>query len=98
RTFTLTVTPVNDVPSFTKGADQAKSGIVGSQSVLNWATVISAGPGDEAGQGLNFIWRNSNAALVAAQPAIAPNGTLSYTPAANVVGSATVTVSLHDNG
>ncbi|HXI32310.1 MAG TPA: tandem-95 repeat protein, partial [Vicinamibacterales bacterium] len=98
QTFTITVTAVNDAPSFTKGADQAKAGVVGAQSVPSWATNISAGPTDEAGQALNFIVSNNNNALFAAQPAVAANGTLTYTPAANAIGSALVSVSLHDNG
>jgi hypothetical protein len=47
---------------------------------------------------LNFIVSNSNNTLFAVQPAIAADGTLTYTPAANANGSATVTVQLHDNG
>jgi hypothetical protein len=97
QTFTIGVTAVNDAPSFTKGADQIKTGNVGAQTVTNWATNISAGPADEAGQALNFIVSNTNASMFATQPAVASNGTLTYT-AANTVGSAIVTVSLHDNG
>src|SRR5262249_59805365 len=88
----------NDAPSFTKGADESKLGVVGAQSVPNWATNLSAGPADEASQTLNFIVTNNNTALFTAQPAVAANGTLTYTPAANVAGSAVVSVSLHDNG
>ncbi|HXI31180.1 MAG TPA: Ig-like domain-containing protein, partial [Vicinamibacterales bacterium] len=98
QSFTITVTAVNDAPSFVKGADQARFGIVGVQTVANWATAISAGPADEAGQALNFIVSNDNNAMFAVQPAVAADGTLSYTPAANVIGSAIVTVALHDNG
>ena len=43
-TFELVVISVNDAPSFTKGADQTKDEDAGAQSVLNWATNISAGP------------------------------------------------------
>src|SRR5207237_930128 len=64
----------------------------------NWATNISAGPADESAQTLNFIVTTSNAALFSVAPAIAANGTLTYTPATDVNGSATVTVQLHDNG
>ena len=46
---------------------------------------------------LNFIVSNSNNAVFSVQPAVAPNGTLTFT-SANVSGSATVTVQLHDNG
>src|SRR5438132_64646 len=59
---------------------------------------MSAGPANEASQVVNFIVSNSNNALFSVQPAIAANGTLTYTPAANANGSATVTVQLHDNG
>ena len=58
----------------------------------------SAGPADEAGQALDFIVSNNNTALFSVQPAVAANGTLTYTPAANASGAATVTVQLHDNG
>ena len=89
QTFTITVTAVNDAPSFTKGADQTVHEDAGPQTVPGWATAISAGPANESGQTLNFIVSNNNTALFSAQPAIAANGTLTYTPAANANGSAT---------
>src|SRR5262249_56652215 len=98
QTFTITVTAVNDAPSFTKGASQTALEDAGAQTVTNWATAISAGPADESAQALNFIVSNNNSALFAVQPAISPTGTLTYTPAANTNGSATVTVQLHDDG
>jgi hypothetical protein len=98
QTFTITVTAVNDAPSFTKGADQSVLEDATAQTVANWATSISAGPSDESGQTLTFQVSNNNNALFSVQPAIAANGTLTYTPVANVDGSATVTVSLQDNG
>jgi hypothetical protein len=98
QTFTIAVTTVNDAPSFTKGAGQTVLEDAGPQTVAGWATTISAGPPDEAAQTLNFIVSNNNTALFSVQPAIAANGTLTYTPAANANGSATVTVQLHDTG
>src|SRR5207244_1820063 len=97
QTFTITVTPVNDVPSFTKGANQTVLEDAGAQTVTPWATNLSAGP-NEAAQTLNFIVSNTNTTLFSAQPAVAANGTLTYTPAANANGSGTVTVQVHDNG
>ncbi|MFH1111984.1 MAG: Ig-like domain-containing protein, partial [Patescibacteria group bacterium] len=97
-TVSITVTAVNDVPSFTKGADQTVDEDAAAQSIAGWATSISAGPADEVGQTLNFIVSNNNNVLFSAQPAIAVDGTLTYTPAANANGLATVTVSLQDNG
>ncbi|HWP55900.1 MAG TPA: Ig-like domain-containing protein, partial [Pyrinomonadaceae bacterium] len=98
QTFTIAVNPVNDAPSFTKGADQTINEDGGSQTVTNWATNISRGPTDESGQTLTFTATNDNNALFSAQPAINSTGTLTYTPAANANGTATVTVTLKDNG
>ena len=97
ETFVITVTPVNDVPSFTKGADQTLNEDAGAQSVSNWATG-SAGPSNESAQTLSYNVSNDNNALFASQPAISPSGTLTYTSTANKYGTATVTVSISDNG
>src|SRR5205085_2318208 len=96
-TVNVTVKPVNDAPKFTAGADVTVLEDAAPQSAAGWATNISAGPADESGQALNFTVTSGNAALFAVPPAVAPNGTLSYTPA-NVEGSSVVTVSLHDDG
>jgi hypothetical protein len=98
-TVTVDVTPVNDAPSFTAGSDQSVLEDAGPQSVPAWATAISPGPVDEAGQTVNFaISVNSNPGLFAAGPAISPTGTLTYTPAPDAHGMATLTVVLQDNG
>ncbi|MFO1422530.1 MAG: Ig-like domain-containing protein [Candidatus Competibacteraceae bacterium] len=99
QTFVITVTAVNDAPSFTKGADQTVLEDAGAQTVNPWATAISPGPSDEAGQTLTFnVTGNTNPGLFSAGPAISPTGVLTYTPAANASGSATITVTLSDNG
>src|SRR5678809_1165288 len=54
QTFTVTVTAVNDAPSFTKGADQTVNEDAAAQSIGGWATAISAGPADEELQVLDF--------------------------------------------
>ena len=95
---TITVSAVNDAPSFSKRADEAVLEDAGAQSVAQWASAISAGPADESGQALTFNVDNDNNGLFSAQPAIAADGTLTYTPAADANGSATVTVSLSDDG
>jgi formylglycine-generating enzyme len=89
---------VNHPPSFTQGADQTVLENAGAQSVANWATSISAGPSDESGQTVTFHVSNNNNSLFSVQPVISSGGTLTYTPAANANGSATVTVYLQDNG
>src|SRR5439155_18612103 len=96
--FVVNVSSINDAPSFNKGPDQFVPEDAGPQSVIGWATGISAGPANEAGQTLDFIVGNNNPALFAAAPAISPTGTLTYTPAPDANGSATVAVQLHDNG
>ncbi|HVG33238.1 MAG TPA: putative Ig domain-containing protein, partial [Pyrinomonadaceae bacterium] len=95
---TINVTPVNDVPSFTAGANQGAAEDAGAQSIPNWATSLSAGPPDEAGQSLSFVVNNDNNSLFSVQPAIAPDGTLSFTPALDANGLANVTVAIKDNG
>ena len=91
------VNAVNDPPVFVNGPSQIVAEDAGPQTVVGWATGISAGP-NESGQTLNFIVGNNNPALFSVQPAIAANGTLTYTSAPNANGSAIVTVQLHDNG
>jgi hypothetical protein len=99
QTFTITVNSVNDVPSFTKGADQIVNEDAGAQSVANWATNLSAGPANESGQTLTFlVTGNTNPGLFSAGPAISPTGTLTYTPAADANGSASITIVLKDDG
>jgi hypothetical protein len=99
-TVSITVNAVNDAPSFTKGADQTVLQNSGAKTVTGWATSISAGPTDESGQALNFIVTNNNNSLFTAtgQPKVAANSTLTYTLAANAIGTATVDVALHDDG
>ncbi len=99
RRFVLTVNPVNDVPAFTKGLDQSVNENSAAQTVNNWATNISPGPANESGQMLSFqIVSNSNPGLFSVAPAITPSGTLTFTPAAGVSGSALITLALMDNG
>jgi hypothetical protein len=94
----VSVVFVNDAPSFTPGADQTVAEDSGAQTVAGWATAIDKGGANESGQTLNFVVTNDTNALFSTQPAVSPAGTLTYTPAANANGSATVTVVLHDDG
>ena len=54
QTFMITVTPVNDAPSFTKGPDESTPEQVNfrpvAQTVTGWATGISAGPPTSQGR------------------------------------------------
>ena len=92
------INPVNDAPSFVIGAKQTVNEDAGLQTVANWVTAISPGPANEAAQLVQFLVSNDNAGLFSAAPAVAADGTLSYTPAPNVSGSATVMVQVMDDG
>ena len=97
--FVINIDAVNDPPSFTAGADQTVLEDAGAQSVAAWATAISAGPPDEAGQTVSFnITGNTNPALFAAGPAVDSSGTLTFTPATDANGSADITLVAQDNG
>jgi len=98
RTFRLTVRAVNDAPSFTKGPDQTVAEDAGPRFVTNWATAVTAGP-NESTQSVTFVvTNNTNPSLFSAGPSVSPAGTLTYTPAPNANGSATITIVLKDNG
>ena len=88
----------NHAPSFTKGADVTVSEDAAAQSIATWATAISTGSPFEAGQALTFLAANDNHALFKVQPAISAAGALTFTPALDQTGAATVTVTLKDNG
>ncbi|QDU19695.1 Calx-beta domain-containing protein [Urbifossiella limnaea] len=93
----LRVAAVNDAPTFAASPSQTDPRRAGPQVVPGWASAISAGPPDEAGQRLTFEVTADNPTLFAVQPAIDPaTGTLTYTPGSGF-GSAVVTVRLHDD-
>ena len=95
---TFTVTPVNDAPSFTVGANQSVLENSGAQTVVGWATGISPGP-NEAGQTVAFVITNNTLpGLFSVAPAVSSTGTLAYTPAVGASGIATITLKLTDDG
>src|SRR5207249_723080 len=59
-TVFVTVNPVNDAPSFTKGPDQETNDEAGEVSISGWATNVSAGPEDEVWQTLSFVVTTDN--------------------------------------
>ena len=97
-TATITVDPVNDPPSFLAGPTVNVLEDSGPQTFPNWASSISAGPADESGQTVTFTVTNDNNALFSAQPSVDSTGTLTFTPAANAYGSATITIFAQDDG
>ena len=98
QSFTITVTAVNDAPTFIPGASQTAVSLLGAQTVNDWAKGISPGPPDESSQTVTFNVSASNGGLFAVQPQISSTGKLTYTPKALALGTATVTVTPVDNG
>ncbi|UXI69274.1 tandem-95 repeat protein [Tahibacter amnicola] len=99
QSFTITVTAVNDAPSFTAGTNPTVNEDSGLTTLTNWATAISPGPADESSQTVSFTANvTSGAALFTIPPAISPTGTLTFTVAPDANGTASVDVTLQDNG
>ena len=98
QTFTITITPVNDAPSFGVGANQNVRGDAGPQTVPGFASSILAGPPDEAGQNITFTVSVDKPALFAVLPTVDAAGTLRYTPSRTANGVAQITVTATDNG
>jgi hypothetical protein len=96
-TVTITVNAVNDAPSFVSGGDVSVNAADGAFSQA-WATG-TAGPADESAQTLTYTTSVDllGALLFSSQPSIASDGTLSFTPN-GLLGTATVTVHVEDNG
>jgi hypothetical protein len=100
QTFRLVVAPVNDAPAFAAGAAQSAFENDTAQSIPGWATAVTPGPADEAGQLVTFAVTAGDPTLfsVAGQPAVAPDGTLTFTPAAGEHGTTTLSVRAVDDG
>jgi hypothetical protein len=99
-TVTVTVNQVNDAPNFTAEDPAAVLEDVGPVSVPGWVTNFDPGAPFEAGQSVlaYHVSNVTNPGLFAVAPAVAPNGTLSYTPADDAFGTATFQVNVQDDG
>jgi hypothetical protein len=102
RVFTVSIKPVNDAPTFDFPASRNVTALEdsGARTVTGFITNMTAGGGAfETNQTLStFLVVADNLGLFSVQPMIDATGTLRFTPAANAVGTATVTVTLTDNG
>jgi len=98
ETARILVEAVNDAPSFTAGDPPAVQEDAGFQTISGWAT-FSPGPPDEAAQTPVYtIETVSDPSFFAANPSVATDGSLAYTPAPGVNGSARFTVFVEDSG
>ncbi len=95
----IEILPVNDAPSFVLNTPAPVLQDSGPQSFPDTASAILRGPADEFAQVLVFnITANSNPALFDSGPLITADGTLSFTPASGIVGTASISVELMDDG
>src|SRR6056297_4155577 len=96
-TVTITVAPVNDPPAFAGGGDV--TGFEDTPFSQAWASAISPGPADEAGQTVTFLVNpTSDPGLFQSGPTIDENGQLAFTPAPDTTGTAEVDVIAMDDG
>jgi CshA-type fibril repeat protein len=97
--ITVTILPVNDVPSFTKGANQSVANNSGVQAISSWISTSSVGPANESTQTKSYvITGNTNSSIFSDQPTIDIDGVLYYTPMPNTSGVSTITLKITDNG
>ncbi|MEO6739180.1 MAG: putative Ig domain-containing protein [Chthoniobacteraceae bacterium] len=95
----ITVADGQRAPSFNVGPDVTVQGNGVARTITGWATGIIAGLPLPAGTAvLVFHVTTDHPELFSVQPAVSADGTLTFTPAANAHGIATMTVRLQDNG
>ncbi|MEQ2008205.1 MAG: Ig-like domain-containing protein, partial [Limisphaerales bacterium] len=100
RTFTITVTPVNTAPTValtnTTVTVLEDSGV----TTVPGLVLFNVGAPNESSQSITNVTVTivSNPTLFSVPPAVSLNGTLTFTPAPNRSGIATVTVTAQDNG
>ena len=100
QTFTITVNAINDAPTFTVGPDVMVVEDSGLQTLTGWVSDASAGPNEA--QTLTFDLRVNGVPTdnlsFATPPRVNQNGDLSFEPTVNTSGTATVVISLTDDG
>lgn len=84
-------------PEFTLGAPISIPEDAGPQTFDHWITGISPGPASEATQTVSFTTSSDQPALFSVQPAITPDGTLTFTAADDAWGDTNITVTATDS-
>lgn len=94
----VSIISVNDAPSFTKGPNISVAEDSGAHNSGTWATALNKGAANESAQTLQFIIvSNDNPALFSAAPAVSPSGVVTFTPAPDKNGDATIQLKLRDS-
>ncbi|MCB1121074.1 MAG: tandem-95 repeat protein, partial [Verrucomicrobiae bacterium] len=97
-TFSITIQPVNQAPTFTIGPDQLVPGDGQAVVVENWITNISPGAESESSQTVTFLVEVDRPDLFEAGPTIDADGTLRYTLKSGAAGDVTISVRAMDDG
>ncbi|MEZ5438672.1 MAG: choice-of-anchor Q domain-containing protein [Lysobacteraceae bacterium] len=98
-TITISITPVNDAPSFTPGSTTLWVTAGSTLTVPSWADSMSAGPSDEVGQALGFDVGMATAGCFASLPTVdTGTGDLSITLTGGANGICSFDVALMDSG
>ncbi|MGI9474763.1 MAG: GEVED domain-containing protein [Rubripirellula sp.] len=100
RIGTITINPVNDAPSFVASNPPSVLENAGEQTIVDFASDFDPGSFYESDQTLlGYSVTNIEApSLFAVPPAVAADGTLTYTPAADVFGTSTFQLTAQDSG
>ncbi|ETR65434.1 MAG: hypothetical protein OMM_14257, partial [Candidatus Magnetoglobus multicellularis str. Araruama] len=103
QTAIIEILQVNDQPAFSMGMDITVTEDCAYQSIENWASHISSGPENESYQALGFhltstVIQVNTHRLFEQEPVISNTGTLSFKPAKDAFGTASIAVSLQDDG
>lgn len=99
KSFTVHITPINDPPALslqrtviTRNEDSPTYAEAAFASV----TDVDVAPGGTPGP-ITYLVDQFDRSLFAVEPSIAPDGTLTFTPAANAFGSTTVRIRARDD-
>ena len=98
QTFTINVAPVNDAPSFGKGARSNAGRERRSRRTCSVGLLPFRLDHRMKAVRPSISSSTTTTSLFTVEPSIASNGTLTYTLAPNTIGAATVTVQIHDDG
>jgi hypothetical protein len=99
NSFTVTVTAVNDPPSFSLASTNVTAQKFNvTQTIASFATSISTGPADESSDVITFHLTAAAPSLFSQLPAISTNGTLTFKIANGASGKSQVMVWATDNG
>jgi hypothetical protein len=99
-TMRFWIAPINDAPRFLTIPTVEVAENSGPYSET-WLPYVSAGPPDEAGQTVSFLFTSTQTSqpnLFSVYPAFTSDGRLTFTPGPDQSGTAQVTVYLGDNG